>query len=87
MSTQRCALDCCDSPLCLQLNASSYGNGPQGPWGGLRSILLQGREARGQTLLQRAGRGCVARSPLPWGLLSFGAGARGRGGPAALAAA
>ncbi|KAM6043702.1 uncharacterized protein LJ206_019045 isoform 2-T2 [Theristicus caerulescens] len=27
-STQQCALDCCGSPLCLQLNASSYGDLP-----------------------------------------------------------
>ncbi|XP_069731489.1 uncharacterized protein [Phaenicophaeus curvirostris] len=28
VSTQHCVLDCCKSPLCLQLNASSYGDLP-----------------------------------------------------------
>ncbi|XP_025941837.1 uncharacterized protein LOC112975670 isoform X2 [Apteryx rowi] len=28
VSMQQCALDCCDSPLCLQLNASFYGDLP-----------------------------------------------------------
>ncbi|KAM6335135.1 uncharacterized protein FN964_013473 [Alca torda] len=28
VSRQRCALDCCDSRLCLRLNASSYGDLP-----------------------------------------------------------
>lgn len=29
VSTRECALDCCNSSLCLQLNASSYGKCPQ----------------------------------------------------------
>ncbi|XP_050571211.1 uncharacterized protein LOC126913560 [Cygnus atratus] len=28
VSLQQCALECCDTPLCLQLNASSYGDLP-----------------------------------------------------------
>lgn len=51
VTMQQCVLDCCDSPLCLQLNASSYGNCPQGPrwWSeGLRLILLHRRETGGQ---------------------------------------
>lgn len=31
VSMQPCSLDCCHSPLCLRLNASSYGNCPQVP--------------------------------------------------------
>nr|XP_038023300.1 uncharacterized protein LOC119713648 [Anas platyrhynchos] len=30
VSMQQCALECCNTPLCLQLNASSYGNCPRG---------------------------------------------------------
>ncbi|KAM9606680.1 type II inositol 1,4,5-trisphosphate 5-phosphatase isoform 2-T2 [Morphnus guianensis] len=44
------------------------------PSSGLRLILLHRRETGGQNPLQRAGCGCIAASPLPWGSLSFGAG-------------